>query len=180
MKNLTLSELQQPPAEHWMKTWCKDHHIRQLTLADALGVTYHRLAKVLNGYIQDEEMEAKFREIMGKSRQRWETRTMSKQTSPQDCPYWAKGCSAPLCPLEDNLDRAVWYPDEPICRANKYTKGKDWISQQRKVAKQATRTNLFFTKQMLDRGFVVRKGIEGVDPDAKDVALVNPPLENGF
>ena len=63
MKSLTLKDLQQPRAEHWMKEWCKDHNIRQLTLADTLGVTYHRLAKVLNGYIQDDELEAKFREI---------------------------------------------------------------------------------------------------------------------
>ena len=94
---------------------------------------------------------------------------MSEQTSPRDCKYWMSGCSAPLCPLESNLERAVWYPDEPICRATKFSQGKTWIAQQRKVAKQATRTDLFFDVAMLSRGFVVRKGIEGISPDSKDI-----------
>lgn len=94
---------------------------------------------------------------------------MSEKTKPQDCPHWIKGCSAPLCPLENNLEQAVWYPDEDICRSTKHAKGKAWIAKQRKVAKQAERTDQFFNVRTLSRDFVVRKGVLGVDPDSEDI-----------
>lgn len=74
-------------------------------------------------------------------------------------------CDVPLCPLdEQSLKHGIWYPDEDIC--NSRTSGNfPWIKAQRKIAKKAARTDRYFNLQMLERNCIVRKGIEGLDPD---------------
>jgi len=86
--------------------------------------------------------------------------------SVQDCRYF-DSCSAPICPL-DGCPGAVWYPDEEICRAYKYHQGVLWVGNQRKIAKRAKGTDTCYTWAMLNRDIVVRKGIEGANPDARD------------
>lgn len=86
--------------------------------------------------------------------------------SPKDCRYFDT-CSAPLCPLHAD-GAGIWYPDEPICKAHKHHQGARWVANQRKIARKAKSTEGYFTKAMLNRDMVIRKGIEGANPDAKD------------
>lgn len=84
-------------------------------------------------------------------------------TSPQCKRY--ETCNAPLCPLdEQSLKHSIWYPDEEICRAKAFG-ALPWIKAQRKIAKRASRMDRYFTLQMLERNCIIRKGIEGLDPD---------------
>lgn len=86
--------------------------------------------------------------------------------TPKDCKYFDT-CSAPLCPLDDNRG-AIWYADEPICKAYQHHQNARWIQNQRKIAKRAKNTDTCYTKDMLDRDIIIRPGIEGADPDARD------------
>ena len=86
--------------------------------------------------------------------------------SPKDCTHFDT-CSAPLCPLHAD-GAGLWYPDEPICKSHKHHQGARWVANQRKIAKKAKSAEGYFTKAMLDRDFLVRRGIEGCNPDALD------------
>ena len=74
-------------------------------------------------------------------------------------------CSVPLCPMDDqSLRNGIWYPDEQICR-NQACRSLTWIKNQKKIAKKAGAMDRYFTLKMLDRNIVIRKGVEGLDPD---------------
>jgi len=32
-----------------------------------------------------------------------------------ECPYF-DSCNAPICPLDENKGKAIWYSDEAICK----------------------------------------------------------------
>jgi len=87
----------------------------------------------------------------------------------EDCGMF-ENCQAPLCPLDPNLSRAVWYADEPICTSRTYGAGLKWIENQRKAKRKAKRDNTFFNFVMLNKNIIIKKGITGIDPDSKDVA----------
>jgi len=87
-------------------------------------------------------------------------------TSPQCRRY--DTCNAPLCPMDEHsLKHCIWYPDEDICslRANSSIL---WIQNQKKIKKKAGRVDRYFTFEMLNRDFTIRKGIEGLDPDQSE------------
>jgi hypothetical protein len=69
-----------------------------------------------------------------------------------------------MCPLDTNLDKAIWYPDEEICRNKDFT-DLLWIQNQKKISKVKADTHRYFTKQMLDKKMRVRDNIQGVNPD---------------
>ncbi len=74
-------------------------------------------------------------------------------------------CNAPICPMdEESLIHCVWYPDEEICRSRKFT-SMTFIKKQRLVAERAGDPTKYFSCQMLNRNFIVREGITGIDPD---------------
>ena len=85
----------------------------------------------------------------------------------QDCRMFEE-CDAPMCPLDPKLSRKVWFPDEDICTSRKFGPGLKWIENQRKIRKKKSDPSLCFTFEMLDRAFIVKKGIVGVSPDSKD------------
>lgn len=79
------------------------------------------------------------------------------------CPSF-NSCEAPLCPLHDGLDDAVWYPDEPICGSIKHK--QPWIKKQRKIRKYTTDPDRgYFTVNMLQAITKVQKGIKGINPE---------------
>ncbi|MGC8585739.1 MAG: hypothetical protein ACP5L4_06490 [Thermoplasmata archaeon] len=82
-----------------------------------------------------------------------------------DCPYFQK-CSAPICPMDPEKERAVWYPDEEICR-NREFNDLDLIITQKKIARLNRMHEIqgLFTFSMLNRTLIVRKGISGIDED---------------
>ena len=86
---------------------------------------------------------------------------------PEDCRMFGK-CSAPLCPLDPGSYKRLWFADEPICTSKKNGSGLKWMVSQRKIKKKSADPTTCYTLGMLDRHFVVKKGIVGVDPDSKN------------
>ena len=82
----------------------------------------------------------------------------------ETCPKY-EGCNAILCPLatEDENNNYIWYPDEDICTKQEFG-SLDWIKRQRKIAKRAKEG--YFTFAMLKRNFIVKYGLQGLDPDS--------------
>ena len=54
--------------------------------------------------------------------------------SPKECPKFDT-CSAPLCPLDPELKKRIWYWDEPICKNKKFQKLR-WIKKQKSIQKR--------------------------------------------
>lgn len=77
-----------------------------------------------------------------------------------DCRWWA-GCNAPLCPLDNGLPKAVWYPAEPVCRKQPRP---TWVDKQLKVARRSPDNTLFFTVASLSALTSIRRP-RGIDPD---------------
>jgi hypothetical protein len=81
--------------------------------------------------------------------------------NPESCTLY-ENCECPLCPLEADSNQ-VWYSEDEIC------KNPDFHivgNSMKKLKKKGTPG--YFTLQILDRDFVVRKGIEGIDADLVD------------
>jgi len=99
---------------------------------------------------------------------------MTTKTTPiKDCPSFS-GCSAPLCPLADNLEYCAWYADEPICTSLKFR--QPWVRVQRRIARR-TKCNVavgYFTAKMLESITRVTPAIKGINPkfDASEDAWV--------
>ena len=74
-----------------------------------------------------------------------------------------QNCECPLCPLDQ--DNNVWYSEDEICKnPDFHIIGNTMKKLRRKAARG------YFTLQMLNRDFIVRKGTEGADPDLPDSA----------
>jgi hypothetical protein len=77
-------------------------------------------------------------------------------------------CNAPLCPLDErSLSHGMWYPDDEICPMRAYA-ALPWIRKQRKLVNQAASPDRYFTLRMLARNCIIRKGIEGLDPNQSE------------
>jgi hypothetical protein len=86
----------------------------------------------------------------------------------KQCPYFEK-CNAPICPLNPDIEKAIWYSSEEICR-NKEFKNLSFIINQKKIAKLNQKHVIqgFFTYTMLNRTLKIRKGISGLNEN-KDI-----------
>lgn len=73
-------------------------------------------------------------------------------------------CTAPLCPLDRDVERRMWFPDELICTAKQFG-GLDWVRNQRKIKRRARDKSRYFTLEMLKRNCRIRTGIKGLSPD---------------
>jgi hypothetical protein len=76
------------------------------------------------------------------------------------CPHYSE-CSAPLCPDDTNLECAVWYPGEQVCKRQ----GVDFAAIQRKIIREGIGGETCFTVLMLRRKAKVSKGLRGLDPE---------------
>ena len=88
--------------------------------------------------------------------------------NPESCILF-ENCECPLCPMEVDSNQ-VWYSEDEIC------KNPDFHiigNSMKKLKKKAAPG--YFTLQMLNRDFIVRRGTEGADPDLSD--SVKDPLE---
>jgi|WetSurMetagenome_2_1015567.scaffolds.fasta_scaffold464103_1 hypothetical protein len=79
-----------------------------------------------------------------------------------DAPRVCDRCSAPLCPSRPDHGE-TWFPDEPICKKHDFTRVK-FIRTQRRIRRVALLREQSFTREMLERVVVVRKGIRGLMP----------------
>jgi len=82
-----------------------------------------------------------------------------------ECPYFEL-CDAPICPLDENKEKAIWYSDEAICK-NTENSGLDFIITQKKIAKVNKTHSVkgYFTFKMLNQKIIVRSGIQGINED---------------
>ncbi len=78
-----------------------------------------------------------------------------------DCNLY-ETCNTPLCPLDQISLNGIWYSDEETCRSRTYG-NLTWIQAQRKLAK--VNAGGYFTVGMLNRLFLVRQGVSGLDPN---------------
>jgi hypothetical protein len=83
----------------------------------------------------------------------------------EKCSYF-DSCNAPICPLDENKEKAIWYSDEAICKNTEYS-GLEFIITQKKIAKinKKHSVNGYFTLKMLDQKIIVRSGIQGINED---------------
>jgi hypothetical protein len=79
------------------------------------------------------------------------------------CKHYQR-CGAPMCPMDENSLKCIWYPDEEICMSSAYG-NLTWIKAQKKIVKAAAQTNRYFTLEMLQTNCIIRKGVIGLDPD---------------
>ena len=79
---------------------------------------------------------------------------------PESCILF-ENCECPLCPLDQ--DNNVWYSEDEICKSPDF---HIIGNSMRKLKKKGAPG--YFTLQMLNRDFIVRKGTEGADPDLPD------------
>jgi len=82
-----------------------------------------------------------------------------------ECPYF-DSCDAPICPLDENKENAIWYSDEAICKNLEYS-GLEFIITQKKIEKvnKTHSVNGYFTLKMLNQKIIVRSGIHGINED---------------
>ena len=72
-------------------------------------------------------------------------------------------CEAQFCPMA-MVENTLWYPDEAVCDLPEYSKNVI-IRNQKNIKKKHPDPDLYFSYRMLNRKFVIGKGIKGVDPD---------------
>ncbi|MBI2854132.1 MAG: hypothetical protein HYX87_04320 [Chloroflexi bacterium] len=85
---------------------------------------------------------------------------LSLPMEPNECRFY-EGCDAPLCPLNTNLGRSMWFPGEPICHLRK---SADWVRKQRKIALlKDIDASRCFTIRMLEHIARVQKGLQGIE-----------------
>ena len=81
--------------------------------------------------------------------------------NPESCILF-ENCECPLCPLDVDFNQ-VWYSENEICKNPDFHIIGNSMKKLRRKAAQG-----YFTLQMLNRDFIVRKGTEGADPDLSD------------
>ena len=50
-------------------------------------------------------------------------------------------CSSPLCPLDPDIKKRVWFHDEEICKSREHNKHR-WIKKQRSIVRRKTKSYL--------------------------------------
>ena len=60
------------------------------------------------------------------------------ETNTKDCPQFEK-CDAMLCPLDPDIEKRVWFADEPVCSSHKHGRHR-WIRKQRSIRKRKTKS----------------------------------------
>ena len=89
-------------------------------------------------------------------------RLQNKEETPfKACPLYDR-CAAPICPMDPNAKHRSWYSTEDVCSSSKFKDHKVVVTQ-RKISKKGSEG--YFTYEMLNRDIVVKKGIQGIDPD---------------
>ena len=83
----------------------------------------------------------------------------------EECPYWKRGCNNQLCPMLKGNSKYIWYSDEDPCNNPEYKDNIVAINQKKLKKKNAPG---YFTYNMLNRNFIIKRGIEGIDPDVPD------------
>ena len=91
-------------------------------------------------------------------------RSRQKQEN-QKCTFWQRGCNNQICPMLKDNSRYIWYSEEDACNNPEY-KDELTVINQKKIKKK--KAEGYFNFEMLNRRFVVKKGIAGIDPDVPE------------
>ena len=84
---------------------------------------------------------------------------------PEQCPFF-NSCNAPICPLDENKGKVIWYSDEAICKNTEYSDLEFTITQKKMAKINKTHSvNGYFTLKILDQKIIVRSGIQGINED---------------
>ena len=83
----------------------------------------------------------------------------------QKCTFWQRGCNNQICPMLKDNSRYIWYSEEDACNNPEY-KDELTVINQKKIKKK--KAEGYFNFEMLNRRFVVKKGIAGIDPDVPE------------
>ena len=81
--------------------------------------------------------------------------------NPESC-FLFERCECIPCPLATNPNQ-TWYSEDDICKNPEF----EAITRSMKKLKRKAAQG-YFTLEMLNRDFIVRKGTEGIDPDLPD------------
>ena len=87
-------------------------------------------------------------------------RSRQKQEN-QKCTFWQRGCNNQICPMLKDNSRYIWYSEEDTCNNPEY-KDELTVINQKKIKKK--KAEGYFNFEMLNRRFVVKKGIAGIEP----------------
>jgi len=89
----------------------------------------------------------------------------------EKCPYF-DSCDAPICPLDENKENAIWYSDEAICKNSEYS-SLEFLKTQKKISKLNKQhvVNGFFTFKKLNISLFVRVGLEGLNEESDSKKL---------
>ena len=91
-------------------------------------------------------------------------RSRQKQEN-QKCTFWQRGCNNQICPMLKDNSRYIWYSEEDACNNPEY-KDELTVINQKKIKKK--KAEGYFNFEMLNRRFVVKKGIAGIGPDVPE------------
>jgi hypothetical protein len=84
------------------------------------------------------------------------------------CPGF-ENCKAPICPLDNSFQSAVWYVNEDICMAHAFRREKWRIAQRKIIRLNAKYPNYpvdgYFALAALKESTIVRRGIKGRNSD---------------
>ena len=64
---------------------------------------------------------------------------MAQKTEGMEQCRWFNECGAPLCPLDLDLHKRIWYADEAVCKSRIFGKHR-WIRKQRSINKRQTKS----------------------------------------
>lgn len=82
----------------------------------------------------------------------------------ESCPFYER-CESQICPMDPSKAERTWYTDEGPCLNPDYRNEQSIINQKKLTKKQASG---YFTFEMLNRDIIIRKGIQGIDPDVPE------------
>ena len=83
----------------------------------------------------------------------------------EKCTFYQRGCNNQICPMVKDNSRYIWYSDEDTCSNPEYKDELTVVNQKNLKKKKAPG---YFNFEMLNRKFVIKKGIEGIDPDVPE------------
>lgn len=72
---------------------------------------------------------------------------------------------------------AIWYADEEICQNRELFPDKLLVDNQNKIKRRDRSKETYYTYDMLNRAFIIKGGITGIDPDKDELPQITSWLK---
>lgn len=84
-------------------------------------------------------------------------------------------CAAPICPLcsEEENKNYTWFGDEEVCTKH----NPQFVKTQKKIVKKSQDISTYYTYEMLNRNFMIKEGITGLNPDIVEFSQLKKWLQ---